>query len=173
MEMGDTLVAVLRSWDGVRTEHLHDLYVRCQDDPGFFIALVDICSSDPDLMKAATWLIKHHYDHGHILTQTVTDRLLSSCNHADNWEARLHLLQLLPYVPLNEDNLTVVEEFVHRCMGDRNTFVRAWSYQGLVELAKHRPALKDEIIELCRIALEQESPAVRARVRQVLRQISD
>lgn len=169
--MNAALTSKLKMWDGIRVGYLMDLYKANFSDPSFFEHLVMLCVKEQDLQKTTTWLIKHHYDSGRALPNFLTRKLLTACRNVENWEAKLHLLQLLPHVELTGNSLISAEDFVRNCLNDNNKFVRAWAYNGLYELTKYVPALKTELEFICERAMKTESAAIKSKVRKILANI--
>lgn len=161
----------LQQWDGKHTDFLIHIYDHNQDQESFFTNIVDICLTQPDLQIPASWLIKYHYDSKHSLDDALIQPLMKEANSFINWEARLHLLQVLPKVTLNQELVPYVEEWVRKGLKDDNKFVRAWSYQGLYEVSRYIPEMKEEVRLLCEDALQLESASVKARVRKVMKQL--
>ena len=162
------LLSKLRQWDGVRVEYLKELYIANSSSIDFFDKLVTICVNEQTLENAATWLIKHHYDNGRTLPEFLTERLLAGCKNLKNWEAKLHVLQIIPHVTLSEKSTIIIDEFVRECLADNNKFVRAWAYNGFYVLTKYIPELKTELELICQRAMETESAAVKSRVRKII-----
>jgi len=166
--MNSELNNKLKLWDGVHIECLTELYSENYSSSDFFESLVTICVNEQDLQKTATWLIKHHYDNGQTLPEQLTERLLISCETVKNWEAKLHLLQLLPHFKLTDKSIIISEDFIRKCLEDKNRFVRAWAYNGLYELTKYIPELKTELEFICQRAMETESAAIKSKVKKIL-----
>jgi hypothetical protein len=162
------LIDKLKVWDGVHIEYLTKLYNAEKTNTYFFENLITICTIDKDLQIASTWLIKHHYDNGNTLPILDTDNLLNICTTLKNWEAKLHLLQLLPHFRLTNKTITLVDDFTRNCLTDNNKFVRAWAYNGLYELTKYLPEMKTELELICQKAMETESASIKAKVKKVL-----
>jgi hypothetical protein len=158
----------LKLWDGVHIQYLKELYEVNSSDLDFFENLITLCVNEQDVQKSATWLIKHHYDNGQTLPNSFTKRLLTSCKTVENWEAKLHLLQLIPHFNLTDESVIIADEFVRECLADNNKFVRAWAYSGLYELIKYIPELKTELEFICQRALETESAAIKSKVRKII-----
>ena len=166
--MNSELNSKLKLWDGVHIEYLAELYGANSSRLEFFENLVTICVNEQDLQKTATWLIKHHYDNGQTLPKQLTERLLTSCKTVKNWEAKLHLLQLLPYFKLTNKSIILTEDFIRKCLEDNNKFVRAWAYNGFYELTKYIPELREELEFVCQRAMETESAAIKSKVKKIL-----
>jgi hypothetical protein len=166
--MNTVLNNKLKLWDGVHIEYLTELYGANSSSLDFLENLVTICVNEQDLQKTATWLIKHHYDNGHTLSEMLTERLLTSCKTVENWEAKLHLLQLLPHFKLTDKSIPIADDFARNCLIDSNKFVRAWAYNGLYELTKYIPEMKTELVFICQRAMETESAAIKSKVKKIL-----
>jgi hypothetical protein len=170
--MTPQMIIKLRSWDGIHVDYLTQLYAANLSKVDFFEDLITICVNEPDLQKTTTWLIKHHYDKGYTLSEILTERLLTSCKTVENWEAKLHLLQLLPHFKLTEKSITITYDFARNCLTDKNKFVRAWAYSGLYELTKYIPDMRTELEFICQKAMETESASIRSKVKKILFEVS-
>lgn len=161
----------LQNWDGKHSAPLIQLYKDYQGQPLFFEELVNICLKFPELQVPATWIIKHHFGLKKHVDHALMNRLLKEGMHFKGWETRLHMLQIMPQIKMQDDTVPYVEEWVRKALKDENKFVRAWSYQGLYEVSKHIPEMQEELALLCEDALELESASVKARVRKVLKRL--
>lgn len=170
--MDKDLLHKLQSWDGKHSAPLIQIYKDYQGHALFFEDLVDICLKYPDLQVAATWILKHHFDQKKHVDHDLINQLLREGKSYQGWETRIHMLQILPNVVMKEETVPYVEEWVRKAMRDDNKFVRAWSYQGMYEVSRHIPEMKEELKLLCEDALELESASVKARVRKVLKQLA-
>ena len=171
--MNQSLIDQLLNWDGIHTDYLIQIYQQHQQLKSFFTNLVDICLTRPDLQIPASWLIKNHYDNKHSLDHALINKLMKEGRVFEHWEARLHLLQILPKVKLDLEVVPYIEEWVRRGLKEENKFIRAWSYQGLYEVSKYIPELKEEVALLCEDALQIENASVKARVRKVVKQLRE
>jgi hypothetical protein len=166
--MNTDLKSKLKLWDGIHIEYLKELYEVNSSSLDFFENLVTICVNEQDLQKTTTWLIKHHYDNGQTLPESITERLLTTCKNVENWEAKLHLLQLLPHFNLTKKSIITTDHFTRECLIDNNKFVRAWAYNGLYELTKYIPELITELEFICQRAMQTESAAIKSKVRKII-----
>ena len=162
------LISKLSQWDGIHIEFLKELYNLHSSNVDFFENLVLICTLEQNLQKTATWLIKHHYDNGKNLTNHNSENLLNCCLKIENWEAKLHILQLVPFFPISNNSYVILEDFIRKCLIDKNKFVRAWAFSGLYELTKFNPLLKSELELMCQNAMKTETAAIKSRVKKIL-----
>ena len=164
----NSLIASLQAWDGVHTQYLMGVYAAEMNDAAFFKGLIASCASNAEVQIAATWLIKHHYDNGNTLDRSDTEKLVKLSAALESWEAKLHVLQLLPHFKLSDETVILADDFARECLTHPNKFVRAWAYQGLFTLTKYMPEMKRELAILCQGAMETESAAIKAKVRKIL-----
>jgi len=87
----------------------------------------------------------------------------------EHWEAKLHILQSLPYLPIAERNRKAVEAFLRLTLTDANKFVRAWSYNGFYELARQHPKYQAETEQFFQMAMRDEAASVKARIRNIMK----
>jgi hypothetical protein len=107
------LIDKLKSWGGVHIESVTRLYDENAENSDFFEDLVVIYKNEQELQKVTTWLIKHHYDTGNKLPDSLTEKLLSTCVTIENWETKLHILQLLPHFELSKKMQQFLLVFFH------------------------------------------------------------
>ncbi len=169
--MKQILANKIYDWDGRGIDYMVAFYHENVDNKLFFPQLIELFLEDKNLQKGVTWLIKHHFDQKKSLDNNLIHKLFLHCEEVVNWEAQLHLLQILPQVKLSPDVAPYVEQFARKAIESPKKFVRAWAYQALFELYRIIPTLKEEIIILCEQAMERESASVKARVRKVLKAI--
>lgn len=169
--MKEALINHLQAWDGKHNDPLIALYQESVPEPSFFPTLVQLTQEREDLQVQTTWLIKHHYDQKQNLPELLLNPLFQYSSKLVHWGARLHVLQLLPNVNLDENIVPYIEEFVRANLKDENKFVRAWSYWGLYELTKYIPELKEEALFYCQQAMETESASVKSRARKAIQKL--
>lgn len=158
-------------WKGKSAEDItaiHDRY--CQSE--FFIADLIRLSSQRSCEKAATWLVKHHLEKRHRLEPGEIAQLYEVAQHFENWEAKLHILQCIQYMPIAESEKDRVEHFLRKCLMDTNKLVRAWAYNGFYETALQFPEYRDEAQKLLAMAMQDEAASVKARIKNVLKRQS-
>ncbi len=162
------LIDALKNWDGVHVDYLQEIYQTHQNDAVFFEELITITKKYEGLQTSSTWLIKHHYDQKQSLKQSLVDALYSKGIAIAPWEAKLHLLQILPKITINSKNVIAIDDLVRAGLTDETKFVRAWSYQGLYELAKFLPEYENELRIRCEEAMQFESASILSKVRKIL-----
>ena len=135
----------IETWNGVHMDHLKSIYEDYRSQASFFDLMIS-WSSTPGIQAATTWLIKHYYDSGFELNKD-----------------QLHVLQILPHLEIETDQLILLDKFVRRCLKSNNKFVRAWAYQGLYQLYEKSAVSLSEIRSLCEMAMETESASIKSK----------
>ena len=164
-----SLEQAILAWDGKSADDIEAVYLRYQGVSGFAASAVEL-TRRRDLETGATWLLKRHLQLGGRLSAAETTELFELAPGLQAWEARLHLLQSMLYLRIVEAEREKVEAFLRCSLQDDNKFVRAWAYGGFYELAKQYPAYRDEAQQLFELALRDEAPSVKARIRNVMKQ---
>lgn len=158
----------IQNWDGKSTDVVIGIYEDNHDDPQFINTLLSFCQS-VDCQVAATWLLKHWIDNGNLFSTKQSAQICRLLPALQSWEGKLHLLQCFAHLKISSDNLKKVEHFVRDCLQHKNKFVRAWAYNGFYELAKQYPHFQDEAKQFFDLAMEDEAPSVKARIRAILK----
>ncbi len=160
----------LAQWDG-SVESLGLTYQHRHADKDFLKELLALFTVQP-LQLPASWLLKHALEDGVILADKQVSRLLKSAASLENWQARLHLLQSLQYLSIPSNSTDVLHAFLTACLQEDNKFIRAWAYQGFIELAQQHAAYQAESNSLINRAMLEEAPAIKARLRNRLKNSS-
>ncbi|ABD81565.1 hypothetical protein [Saccharophagus degradans] len=156
------------NWDGKSSADISEIYSHYSCDSDFTITLVDFCKPK-DLQKGATWLLKKHLERNHRLSTAQIATIYQLVSNLNGWEAKLHILQSMAYMPVGEKEKQGVEVFLRNCLISDNKFVRAWAYNGFYELALQYPAYKTEVKKFLDMAMKDEAASVKARVRNILK----
>lgn len=159
----------IAGWDSKSADAISDIYQRYADRESFLDDIVDFLN-EPALQPGATWLLKHHLEDGRSgLDLHLNDRIYAALPGLQHWASKLHVLQCLPHMTIPSKRSKDLEVFLRACLTDTNKFVRAWSYGAFHALAAQHREYRDEATQIFARALSEEAPAVRARVRQVVK----
>ena len=162
------LDARLASADGCPAEVLDRLAADWPASNALLRHLVAFAAqADPDAQMAATGLLKRCHEAGAAVPPGVALRLLELLPALARWEARLHVLQMLPGLPIPESRADGLCIFLRACPGEKNRFVRAWAFAGLHRLASLHDGYRAEVGTLIEKAAREEAPSVRARLRRL------
>ncbi len=158
----------LKIWDGKSSSDIGVIYNRYSEEANFVASLIEL-SRYEEFEKGATWLLKHHLENKHKLNidEVTAIYKISLSFHA--WEAKLHILQSICYMPIGEAEKNCVELFLRNCLIDTKKFVRAWAYNGFYEISLQYPEYKEEAKNLFEMAMRTETPSVKARIRNIMK----
>ena len=137
-------------------------------DAGLLRHLVELAESGEVKQQiAATALLKRYRERHIVFEANLVVRLLELIPAAQHWEATLHLLQMLPQLPISPGHADSLCDSLRDLTRHRNTFVRAWAYGGLHGLATLYPEYRCGVAPLLKRAAREEAASVRARLRQL------
>lgn len=166
------LLKELAAFDGKHTEPLEALAERLAPDHTVIAELTALAGQDDaKLQTAATWLLKRVQEDGCVFSTDQIEGLLDLLEQSDSWEARLHLLQMLPAWALPAERSQALRR---RLLGPAflqapNKFLRAWTYNALATLADQHPDYRKEVTTLLHHGAEDEAASVRARIRNAMK----
>lgn len=124
---------------------------------------------DDEFENANTWLLKRYLENGNRLPENSEIKILDLLPHLSSWEAKLHLLQILPYITVPKSRSATIRKILLALIEENNKFIRAWAYNGLYYLQTCHPEYKTEMIILLNKAYSNEAPSIKARIRNILR----
>lgn len=158
----------IKSWDGKSSSDITAIYDRYghSDD---FVKKISQFFADIALQKAATWLLKHHFETDQEIKTTQVTKIVGFLPKLEHWESKLHVLQCLPFIEIVNTQKKEIEFFLRQCLTDENKFVRAWAYNGFYELSKQHAEYVTETKQFLEMALRDEAPSVKARIRNILK----
>lgn len=167
------LLDELRQFDGKHTAPLEKLASRLAGDEhavGLLLAAAE--SDEPKLQTAATWVLRQLHDTGRQLTALESNELLNLLGMVESWEARLHLLQMIPALSIPRRKAKpLLESLAISLDTEKNKFVRAWTYNALVAIADQHDQLRDEAAEHVARGQDEEAASVKARIRNAVKSV--
>lgn len=166
-----SIETTLLSWDGKSADDITAIYLQYHDLPAFSSEIIS-CISNPDLEKGATWLIKHYLESGGELKPQEIKTIYKHLLKLEHWEAKLHILQSIPKMPIAKAEKSMVERFLRQCLMSDNKFIRAWAYNGFYELSEQYIEYRQETRSFFTMALRDEAASVKARIRNILKRKS-
>lgn len=160
------LADAVRAWDGKSAADIAALHRAHAADPGLRDAVIAMIG-DPAAEAGATWLLKRDLETGAAADAALADRVYGVLDRVSDWQARLHLLQCVPLLPIADARHAAVAAFARGGLDHANKFVRAWAYGAMVHLARQHPQYAEECDRLIAHALRAEAPSVKARLRKL------
>ena len=155
-------------WDGKSADDIKEIYLRHAPTPSFIPELTQLMAQE-STQVGATWLLKRHLEDKQTLTQADINAVYQHLPLLVDWEAKLHVLQSIPFMPIPLSEANQVYSFLQACVADQNKFVRAWAYNGFYELARQHLDYQVETRQLFETAVKDEAPSVKARIRHILK----
>jgi hypothetical protein len=143
------------------------------DDPELFPKLIGgLWSADPLVrMRAADAAEKVTRKHRELL-QPYKKELLGLMSEAQEQELRWHLAAMVPRLVLTAKEQQAAMSTLLSYLEDRSSIVKTFALQGLAELAQAEPGFQSRVVEILREATRKGTPAMKARSRKLLSQLS-
>jgi len=120
-----------------------------------------------------TWIVKDLLERGVEPPDDLAIAIIDLLGAVEAADARLHLLQILPFVSLTAEQAQRLESLLLPTLEDRNTFVRAWGYNALGLVASAEPSLRKAVLERLEQASQSEKASVRVRIRKARQRLLD
>ncbi len=157
-------------FDGKHVDGLESLSTRLALNTETFDRLCAIAEEgEVRLQTAATWLLQRLMERGAELQPTQVGTLIELLLQVPHWQAKLHLLQTLPFLRLSKSHGASLERALLHCLDEPNKFVRAWSYNGMVELAHQQERYRSQVKALLKRAEKETAASIRARIRNAIK----
>ncbi|MCG8415645.1 MAG: hypothetical protein MI746_15625 [Pseudomonadales bacterium] len=158
----------IENWDGKSADDIALVFESHHKAPGFVRDLIRL-AKQADLQTGATWLLKAWFEADNRCSAMQCKQIYGLLDKLGPWEAKLHILQCMPYMPVAEASKDHVEFFLRTTLSDSNKFVRAWTYNGWHLLAEQFPEYKKEVDQFFEMAMRDEAASVKARIRNIKR----
>lgn len=165
--MPSKLKPLLQSWDKKDTDFLKSVFDRYSKDKDFLEQLI-IYLSDSETESASSWLIKNYF-HKTKEIEYFSDQIYQNLQNFKNWDAQLHILQIMDSLTISFALKEAVEETLRKLLISENKFVRAWSYNGFYIFATKFPEYREEVDLFLKLALEDEPASIKARIRNIIK----
>lgn len=166
--MTSRLREALLGFDGKAVSYLSETGVRLREDPDYLPELVSLSAdTEAHIAAGATWMIKAHLEAGGQLTPDLTDAWLQSLTAPLSWSAALHILQSVRFLDLSAVRDQTVLEAIERFTRHERPFLRAWATDALWRAAQGVPDLQSRARRAVARAMDDPAASVRARARQI------
>lgn len=159
----------LESFDGKHVAVLESLIAKLEPSGVVIDAMIlNAVDDDPMVQLAATWMLKQLAERGTPIAEPQLTLLFSSLPRLRDWQAKLHVCQMLQYIVIPQVSQKNVAEFLERELHSENKFVRAWAYSGLFEVARQYDSYTRRALRLIEEGEDSErSKSVKARLRAI------
>ena len=167
-----TLSEMLACGKRNQTDDLGDLLEQSLENPALVDELIDLAvDSRSNVAARAIWIVRQVAESEPRRLARRKRRVLGLLSGDLQWEVKAELCHILPRLSLTHADSKVVIAFFESCQDDASKIVRAWSLNGLYELSRSEPRLATRVAAMIADALEADSPAIRARARNILKQL--
>ncbi len=151
----------------------NEIVVEVLNNPRVFPQLVAALTSDDEVLRMrAADAIEKITDERPDLLQRFKKKFLAVANRTDQQEVRWHAAQILPRLKLTTIERAVVVEILFDYLRDKSSIVKTFAMQALADLAARDPQLQSKIRPLLEELTQIGTPAMRARGRKLLHQLS-
>ena len=157
----------IEKWDEKSAKYIGDIYTRHCQKSSFTSEIITFLGQAP-LQKGASWLLKKHLESSNRLEPSNIRKVYALLKKLEHWETKLHILQSIPYMPIEKSQKKRVDAFLRECLMDSNKFVKAWAYNGFYELSIQHVEYQEETKQLLEMAMRDEPASVKARVRKIM-----
>ena len=164
----ESLKQNIGDWNGKSIETITLIYQQHAKLSGFIEAILDLLKHE-EFQIGSSWLLKHHFEKGSHLNENEIGRVYQCLEKLEGWEAKLHILQSIPYMPIPSAKKECTLSFIRKCLEDDNKFLRAWAYNGFYEVSLCFPEYQKEVKTLLEAASESEAASVKARIRNIMK----
>ncbi len=169
-ELDQDLDETLANWDGKHAAPLKECYARQKTDPTLAQALLARIGSD----RAATadgvsWILKARMEDGMALSANETAALVQVLPQLHSKDTVLHICQIVRYLSLPDTDAARFVDWLETYLTHKRPFLRTWSLDALVAIAKNHPKYRDQANAALVKAEADPAASVRARARNLTR----
>jgi hypothetical protein len=167
------ILALLKGGDRRMIGHSDRVAAMVSNDAKLFPKLMaGLWSADPLVrMRAADAAEKVTRKHPELL-KPYKKEVLGLMSEAQEQELRWHLAVMVPRLLLNAKEQRAAMSILISYLEDRSSILKSFALQGLAELAQAEPGFQSRVVEILREATRKGTPAMKARSRKLLSQLS-
>jgi hypothetical protein len=158
----------IQAWNGKSADDIKAVYDSYHAQSNFADTIIKL-AKDNAYQKGATWLLKAWLESGNKLESDQIKTIYSTLNGLEHWESKLHVLQSIPFMPIEKAERKKIETFLRETLTDPNKLLRAWSYNGFYELATQHSEYLNETKQIFEMAMRDEAASVKARIRNIMK----
>jgi len=156
-------------WDGKDIDFLVTTWEHYSSVAGFHEDVLESLALTDRHQSAASWLLRRSLQRGYKPEADEANSIYLALTNVTSWEAQLNLLQCMDLLDVPVYARSALEKYLREALTDKNKFVRAWAYNGLYELARQYPELREEALQIMEMGARDEPASVKARIRNALK----
>lgn len=158
----------LAAFDGNAVSYLSELQAQDPDPETLTERLIQVLGdADEMVQRGATWILFDQMKAGASISEADWRRIADRVIPIGDWQAALHLLQMLSFQSPPADTSKQFADFAAPYLEHKRPFLRAWSISALVTLASEDSELTETARKAVQIGLADPAASVRARARKV------
>ncbi len=162
------LIEKLREFDGKHTAPLKKISKELIHHKEKIQELIVFAQhNDIKIQAAATWLLKNLIEENVKFSQPQTTALINLLSNLNHWEAKLHILQILPNLKIPAKQYDLLYKDLGHTIQSEHKLLRAWAYNGLAILADQNSKLRFAVSKKLNLAQGDSAASVRARIRNL------
>ena len=166
------LTDALSEFDGKATEGFEGLLLELEESPEAAELLLELMSSrDESRAIGASWLLKALLEGGWQLDRKEVSMLARSLERLQGDWVALHVCQSMRFFEVPGRNGDQFARFLDRCVVSDQKFLRAWAIDGFWRLAGCHDAYLPRAHQLIQQGAEDPAASVRARVRNLRKEM--
>ena len=162
------LELALKNFDGSNLNPLKLALSENVDCPETLEVLLDRMESGSDTERiGASWILLNRVSLRPWIGAEEQAKALGTLAEDSPWQALLHVLQLLPALPLSRRDCQMIFPVVVELTRHSRPFVRAWAHNAVYAVANWEPTLRAKAERVLLQGSRRDSASVRARLRSV------
>jgi hypothetical protein len=160
------LIQALLAFDGKQIAPLKQGLAAAE--AGEFLAVTDYFAHDNVMFQAgATWLVKGALERSKEIPANVVEAMFDAADQYKHWEPKLHALQSVQYLDLEQVNREKVAAALPVLSDDRKTLVQVWALDADVRLHVENESQLNRLRQKLNMALETGPASLKARARHL------
>ncbi|TDQ66777.1 hypothetical protein ATL17_0781 [Maritalea mobilis] len=160
------LIQALLAFDGKQIAPLKQGLAAAE--AGDFLSLTDYFAHDNVMFQTgATWLVKGALECSKEIPANVVEAMFDAADHYAHWEPKLHALQSVQYLDVEQINRKKVAAALPVLSDDKKTLVQVWALDADVRLHIENESQLNRLRQKLNMALEAGPASLKARVRQL------
>lgn len=163
------LRALLSKFDGRTTTILSGIEAVHGQEEGYTNSLIFLVGDgETNQSDGATWLIKAWLEQRKPFSKVQSHELIQRLPLIHSWQSQLHMCQSIRNLTICASDASHVCDWLHCLLSHEKPFLRAWSLDALLVIAKTHEIYSTLAAKALNSGLEDEAPSVRARARSLI-----
>jgi hypothetical protein len=172
MPRRETIRSMLAEGSRLAIGRVREVAALVLADPKNAARLIEcLWDEDPGVANRAADALERASHNQPLLAAPWKDALLGILAEAEHNKLRWNLALVVPRLALTPYEARRAAGILRTYLEDKSSIVKTCAMQAMAELTRHDPSLFSEVLDLLRILSRSGTPAMRARVRILLRRL--